>query len=455
MKKGLLVVSIIAMTALLAGCRGGRGRGSSTSGDSPSNTLNPGTSNSGKPGQSSNTSITPEEKGSTTVLIYMCGSDLESGGEYGIENGGLASSDIEEIVSVRNQPSDINIVIETGGASQWATTFGISSIKLGRYHVRSNQLVKDEEIPYESMGLSSTLQDFITWGMTKYPADKTSLIFWNHGNGMQGCCFDEKKSNDNLLNSEIQSALSGAFTSLNRTEKFEWIGYDCCLMQIQDIAETNSAYANYMVASQESESGYGWDYDTWVDDLYSKKTTDKILTAIVDGFIEDNGGANLTSYEYEGETYDADQTLSWLDLSKAHDYMVAWENMAEQLKNKITSSNKSSWNTLVDSAKHFAGNDYTSVGIFDAKDFINKLASNSTFNPGSSYTSAVLSAHSALVKYNVAQKGAGNAFGLSLFYDIEGQAGRDDCYTDDDTNFTNWKYIVDNYAGSSGGGWWY
>ena len=448
MKKGLLIISCIAATTLLVGCRGGRGRGSSTSGDTPSNTVTPGTSNSGntgsKPtGQSSN----------TTVLIYMCGSDLESGGDYGIEYGGLATSDIQEMVTVIGQPSDVNIVIETGGASQWESTFNISSSKLGRYHIRSNALVKDEEITYASMGLASTLKDFLVWGMTKYPADKTALIFWNHGNGMQGCCFDEKKNDDHLLNSEIQTALSGAFNELGRTDKLEWIGYDCCLMQIQDIAETNSAFANYMIASQESESGYGWDYDTWVDDLYAGKTTEQVLTAIVDGFIQDNGGANLESYEYQGETYAADQTLSWLDLSKANQYMVAWENMANQLKSKITSSNKSSWNTLVDSAKHFAGDDYAQVGIFDAKDFVNKLAANSTFNPGSTYTNAVLSAHSALVKYNVAQKGAGNAFGLSLFYDIEGQAGRDDCYTDDDTNFTNWKYIVDNYGGFSGG-WW-
>ena len=463
MKKGLLIISCIAATTLLVGCRGGRGRGStSASGVLPTSGIVPGTSNSGntgsKPtGQSSNTSITPGQKGKFTVLVYMCGSDLESGGSYGIEYGGLATSDIQEMVTVTGQPSDVNIVIETGGASQWVSTFNISSSKLGRYHIRSNALVKDEEITYASMGLASTLKDFLVWGMTKYPADKTALIFWNHGNGMQGCCFDEKKNDDNLLNSEIQTALSGAFNELGRTDKLEWIGYDCCLMQIQDIAETNSTYANFMVASQESESGTGWDYDTWVDDLYAGKTTEQVLTAIVDGFIEDNGGANLESYQYQGETYAADQTLSWLDLSKANQYMVAWENMATQLKSKITSSNKSSWNTLVDSAKHFAGDDYAQVGIFDAKDFVNKLAANSTFNPGSTYTNAVLSAHSSLVKYNVAQKGAGNAYGLSMFYDIEDSAYRSECYTNSDTHFTNWKYIVDTYYGESsgGGGWWY
>ena len=206
-----------------------------------------------------------------------------------------------------------------------------------------------------------------------------------------------------------------------------------------------------MVASQESESGYGWDYDTWVDDLYAKKSTDQILTAIVDGFIADNGGANATTITDDGETYTADQTLSWLDLSKAEAYKTAFENLAGQLKSKITSSNKSSWNSLIKSAKYFAEDDYAYFGLYDVKDFLNKLSSNSTFNPGGNYVSNVTSAFSQLVKYNVAQKGAGNAYGLSLYYDISGKASRSDVYTSADTNFTNWKYIVDTYHGSSSG----
>ena len=47
-----------------------------------------------------------------TILIYMCGADLESG-------SGLASMDLDEILSVDNQPDDMNIVIETGGSKKW------------------------------------------------------------------------------------------------------------------------------------------------------------------------------------------------------------------------------------------------------------------------------------------------------------------------------------------------
>ena len=469
MKRCLLVISCIALTGTLVGCRS-RGGGRPTSEEPTSTsqvdptTVNPITSNNPTSSSSTNqttssgtssntssspTSLTPVGKAMTTILMYICGSDLES--TYASQGYGLATMDLKEILSVSGQPEDVNIVIETGGASKWDSSLGISSSKLERYHVWNQKLVKDASLTYVSMGEASTLQDFIEYGVSAYPAEKTSLIFWNHGNGMQGCCFDEKKSDDQLTNAEVQEALKNAFTNLKRTEKFEWIGYDCCLMQIQDIADTNSAYAKYMVASQESESGYGWDYDTWIDDLYAHKSTSEVLTAIVDGFIEDNGGKDASTIVEDGETYTADQTLSWLDLSYAGEYKTAWENMAGELRNKLSSSMKSSWNNLIKKGKHFAGDDYASVGIFDAMDFVKNLESSSSFNPGSSYTAAVKNAYNKLVKYNVAQKGAGNANGISMFYDITNSAYHQYFYTDDDTNFSNWKYIVDNYYGSSGG----
>lgn len=64
-----------------------------------------------------------------TLFIYMCGSDLES-------RSGLATSDLSEIDSVKNQPDNINIVIEAGGASSWRTTYRnvVNKDKLSRFH---------------------------------------------------------------------------------------------------------------------------------------------------------------------------------------------------------------------------------------------------------------------------------------------------------------------------------
>lgn len=386
---------------------------------------------------------------SWTIMIYMCGSDLESSFDNRTrEYSALATADISEILSVNGQPDDVNIIIETGGAKTWSSSYGISSKNLERWHVENKQLVKDASLIYASMGHTSTFQSFLEWGLSEYPAEKTGVILWNHGGGMTGVCFDEKKSDDSLLNSEVSTAVSNVFNKLNITDKLEFIGYDACLMQVQDIAEFNSQYFNYMIGSEENEAGEGWAYDSWVDNLYAHDDTELILKEACDGFIK-------YFDDYYGRWYDNDQTLSCLDLSKMNAYKTAWENLANQLKNKITSSNKSSFNSLVDSCKHFADTDYDYFGLFDAKDFINKLANNSTFNPGSSYTNAVLTAFNELVKYSAKGGQAGNANGLCMYWDIHNSAYHNYYYTNSETSFTNWKYLVDNFYGSSsGGGWW-
>ena len=225
-------------------------------------------------------------------------------------------------------------------------------------------------------------------------------------------------------------------------QKLEWIGYDACLMAVQDIAEVNSAYFNYMVSSEESEAGYGWDYDNWVDDLYAKKTTPTILKAIVDSFITDNGGANSSS---------GDQTLSYLNLSYAAAYKTAWENMASQLSSKLTSSNKSTFNTaIVNNVKHFADSDYDYFCTFDAWDFVDKLANNSAFSSfkvDASYTTAVKNAHANLVAYNSAQKGAGVAKGVCMYWpNSSSYSDVSTVYTTSQTNFTTWRSLCVTYG---------
>ena len=413
--------------------------------------------------------VTPEATDEYTILLYMCGSNLESdyanqtsiyyeGQYYEIDGVGLATADIQEILAVKNQPDDVNIVIETGGASKWTnSTYGkygdydINASKLQRHHVENGKLKLDDTLSYASMGKSSTLQSFLEYGLTNYPAKKTALILWNHGGGLQGVCFDEKSGDDSLTANEVVSAVKGALKNCNMEgKKLEWIGYDACLMAVQDIAEKNSPYFNYMVAAQETESGYGWDYDNWVDDLYAHKSTTTILKEICDTFIADN---NYDDYGNYSTQYN-DQTLAYFDLSKASSYRTAWENMASQLSKKLTSSNKSSFSNLVKSTKYYGGENYTYYGLFDAKDFVNKLSNNNTFKVDSSYSQAVLNAHSQFVAYSAKGAKAGNSNGISMYWAYSSDTEYCNSYASSDTNFSNWSSICSTYGGSaSDGGW--
>lgn len=417
------------------------------------------------------------EKVDTTIMIYLCGSDLESGydgSSTDVNNAGYASLDINEILSVSGQPDDVNIIIQTGGARAWKNK-SISSTKLGRWHIKNKKLIKDEELTYAAMGSTSTFQSFLEWGLSKYPADKTGVILWNHGGAMRGVCYDEtaKGKNNPLLNSEVNAALKNAFKRLGRTEKLEWIGYDACLMQMQDVAEFNSPYFNYMITSQESEAGFGWDYDTWIDDVYAKKDTRTILKSICDGFIK----AYDDTYGPYG--YDNDQTLSYLDLSKMDAYKKKFESLAAAVKVDATASGIRSMAKKVkeygtayyesQSDLYEAGYDlnpgeenyYGSYGIvyengyyvdhgynyfasFDVVDFLDNLSTK--YSALSSKVNETKQALNELVVYKKNGAAAGNSNGLSLYFPLHTMCEKEKYYSEAETNFSSWRSVVNSFG---------
>ena len=378
-----------------------------------------------------------------TVMIYVCGSNLES-------DGGAATTDISEVLSINGQPDDVNIVYETGGTTKWYNSNvnsdkSLDKSKLQRWEVRDNQLKWKKDLTLANMSAKETLESFIKWGVEYYPADKYGLILWNHGGAMQGVCTDDNFSSDYsydyLLNSEVKTALTNVFNDsrLGITSKFEFIGYDACAMQVQDIAEFNSQFFNYMVASEELENGDGWDYTCWIDDLYDGKSTPTILDAICEGFVSQYGSRNN------------DQTLSWLDLSAIGTYKTAWENMATTLYTNIGSygaSNFRRW--LTSNVKYFGtlyNPGYEDMGIFDAKDFLNKLPNNNTlYNGLKDLVDATSTAFSNLVKKSSRGGSAGNAYGLCFYFDSGSECDPDGCYTESETNFTQWRRIVTQYG---------
>lgn len=351
-----------------------------------------------------------------TIMLYICGADLESGSGY-------ATSDISEILSASTQSDDVNVIMETGGASSWHG-YGINANYLSRYHVDNKSLVLDNKLPKANMGLQSTFESFLSWGLEEYPAYNTGIIFWNHGGALGGCCYDENFGDDSLLNSETSAAFANVFASHN-VDKLEFVGYDCCLMQIQDVAEFNSHYFNYMVGSEEAEDASGWAYDRWIDDVYALKDTREILKANCNGSVE-VWGAN------------SDQTLSYLDLSKMANYHAKFEAMAAAIKS-TAKNNSSAFTSLLNSVKDFGdgwwSSGFQSYGTIDGMDFFTKLGSNNKFTSFQSYINEVKSAYNQLVAYSKIGTDAGNSHGLAIIAAVYCS------YPASETSFSNWRSI--------------
>ena len=208
---------------------------------------------------------TVDNGGNQTLLIYMCGSDLES-------RKGYASKNIGEMMSA-DLPSNVNVLIQTGGAKAWHNE-NISASNIGRYEIQNGQLKSIQTLPQSSMGDGDTLLSFLTFAKEHYATENVSLIFWDHGNGAEGSvCYDELYQYDALTLTEIDHALKQA------NMQFEFIGFDACLMATYDTAKVLDDYADYMIASQELEPASGWDYKALLEALEEKDFYSKVLNA--------------------------------------------------------------------------------------------------------------------------------------------------------------------------------
>lgn len=248
-----------------------------------------------------------------TVLIYLCGTDLES-------NYSAAATDLYEMLQGKCGEG-VNIIVQTGGTADWSIE-DFDEEKTQRYVNRDGYLELLDEQPLQNMGDPDTLSDFITWGAENYPADNMGLIFWNHGGGsISGVCFDERFGYDSLSLPEINSALNASFDSL--TERFEFIGFDACLMATLEMANILAPFAKYMYASQETEPGGGWDYTALTSYLAYDNEADGLALGIKLG--------EAYYKECEFGCTDDNATFSIIDLSQIDPLLEAFNETAKEL----------------------------------------------------------------------------------------------------------------------------
>lgn len=270
---------------------------------------------------------TPAAPGSSTLFIYMCGSNLET-------KKGLAGKNIDELLAA-SVSDDLSIVIQTGGAAKWRS-HDISADETQRYLIRDGKLELIMSLPQTNMGEADTLTDFLKWGQENYSSDRNILVMWDHGGGStKGVCFDENYSFDSLTLPEMKRA----FEDADIEKKFDIVGFDACLMASIEVAAVMSDYADYMVASEEIEPSGGWDYKVFAESINKDNNSVDIGKAICDSFIE----------KCNGKKNDVYSTLSVLNLSKVDPMLDRFTYAAKNL-NRIA-GNKNYFSQVLIAAK--------------------------------------------------------------------------------------------------------
>lgn len=348
----------------------------------------------GLPGEASADTSGSSAMGDWTVLLYLCGTDLET-------EGGAATDNLTELLNV-DLPDGVRFAIQTGGTRSWMNDV-VNSDVLQRWIVADNELVLLEELPLSSMGKAETLGGFLAWGTENFPAERNMVILWNHGGGSAvGISFDELYDYDGLSLAELNDGLEMA------NANFEIVGFDACLMATMETAAAVAPYGNYMVASEEYEPGGGWDYEALLSHLAENPDSDGLET----------GKAICDSYYRKCKTdgNEAMATLSVMDLSKTDALVDAFDHMAAEMTG--ATEEIASFQTFVQGAvraENYGGNN-DNEGYTNMVD-LGDLVIN-TQNVLSETADRVLDALFDAVVYEVHGEQRASANGLSVFFPL-------------------------------------
>lgn len=333
------------------------------------------------------TTIKGNNKDTVTIMIYMCGTDLES-------RSGMATNDIKEMAAA-SYGDNVNVIIYTGGCKQWKID-GISTKVNQIYRVRNGKLERlESDMGDKAMTDPATLTEFINYCKKKYPANRNELIFWDHGGGsITGYGYDEKRASSGSMN------LTGINKALNDAGmKFDFIGFDACLMATTENALMLDSYADYMVASEETEPGIGWYYTTWLNELGKNTSIDTVSLgkSIVDSFVE----------ECNTKCRGQQTTLSVVDLAElAATVPDKLKEFSNDTIEKIQANDYKSIAAARQGAREFAVS--SKIDQVDLVDLAKRINNDSS--------AALVEALQSAIKYNRTASNMSNAYGLSIYF---------------------------------------
>lgn len=308
-----------------------------------------------------------------TVMVYLAG-------DNNLDGAGMV--DLREMKSVGSTDA-VNIIAQFDRQGNKGES--------KRYYLRKGSPLNADVV--KNLGETNTgdpkvLEDFITWGMTEYPAEHCMVVIWNHGAGWddtniyrmvrrdlnmdvsrkggiidkamgtsQGAvstrhirrvtarplsralfgtpvrmalttraiAFDDQ-AKDFIDNQELKKVLATARKKQKR--KIDILGMDACLMNMAEVAYQVRDSVSFTVGSQETEPGNGWPYDRILGELVKNPAMPPrdLARVIVDKYLASYGtGAGVTQ--------------SALDLEKVSSIAAACNGLATSLIDNLADRN--------------------------------------------------------------------------------------------------------------------
>ena len=326
-------------------------------------------------------------KDEMTILVYLCGTDLESRSK-------MATMDLQEMLDAKLSDK-INLIVYTGGCKQWQNNV-LSSRTNQIWQVKDDGLLcLQEDAGNKAMTDPDTLSAFIRWGKKNFPANRMGLIFWDHGGGsVSGYGYDEKFASSGSMDlAEIDEALTSGGV------KFDFVGFDACLMATTETALMLTRHADYLIASEETEPGIGWYYTDWLTKLSANTSMDtlQIGKEIIDDFVD------TCAKKCPGQS----TTLSIVDLAEVE--LTVPEALSD-FSGSTCDLIRNEEYAQVSNARS-GSREFGSSSRIDQVDLVH-LAKNMATPEGDALAEALLGA----VKYNRTSSNMTNSYGLSIYF---------------------------------------
>jgi|GEM_PF-2583846 len=240
-----------------------------------------------------------------TVLIYLDGdNDLER----------EAIDDFLEMATVGSSAT-VNILVQFDRIPGYDARYGDWSGTL-RFRVTRGMTPEPQhallDLGEVNMGDPKTLADFVSWGMATFPARRTALILWNHGDGWRAAssvkggrkaiCWDDTGGRDALDIVELRNVLA-AITQEGATP-LDLLAFDACLMAMIEVDAQIAPFVQVRVGSEDTEPGTGYPYDTILRDLVQHPDWNgaALGTMIVERYYQAYGGETQSAVRL-GENY--------------------------------------------------------------------------------------------------------------------------------------------------------
>ncbi len=327
-------------------------------------------------------------------MVYMAGdNNLSDAGD----------TDLQEMMKV-GSTEDVNVVVEFDNAGEQGTN---------RYFIQ-----KGSEIdPLESLGETDcgdpkVLNDFISWTVDRYPAERYALILWNHGGGWEPTEMDRiargvrsmnynSREAGSLLGSQMKKSLfrtsikeilskkssferaicsdDGSGHSLDTIElgnvlsrtkdiigkRLDVLGMDACLMSNLEVAYQAAPYVDYIIASEEEEPNQGWPYELVLS----------ILAESPDIEVPEFSSRAVNAYiDYYKKNDQSDVTQSAFDLSRVKEASKTLNGLGGALIDHMPDAAIEIWKAQRKSKKFFRNT------LWDINHFLKELSSVTTSN---------------------------------------------------------------------------